>query len=169
MSSITDPINTTAQGAEWRRERHRTRRLPELAELIYQFDKGSHSARFADLRSDAARGVYISAALSLFEPSTAADRMRQVQVGDAQEFADREQDDRAVAAQAQQDIKRYGQRATVAIGPCFICGERLTPLDAFALHITPSFTADVHGKCASDDARCEVVSSFAFRFIGGAR
>ena len=78
------------------RQKHRTRRLPELAELIYQFDKGSPNAKLDDLRSDSAKGVYICAALTLFEPTIANARMRQVHMEDAHAFAPIEDENRLV-------------------------------------------------------------------------
>lgn len=153
------------------RQRHRSRRLPELAELLYQFDKGNPCAKLSDLRSDGARGVYISAALGLFEPTIATERMRKVQEADAQQFATHDDSAERIAQRARQDVERYGTHpgnfGTTRPGYCYLCKERITPADAFVLEITATLKVDVHGSCALQDARCETLTAFAFRWIGG--
>ena len=157
------------------RQKHRTRRLPELAELIYQFDKGSPNAKLDDLRSDSAKGVYICAALALFDPTIANARMRQVHMEDAHAFASIEDENESIIRQAREDIAarygnvQHGNFGTVRPGHCWFCKERITPADAFVLHITATLKADVHGHCAEKDARCEVLTAFAFRLIDGGR
>lgn len=140
---------------------------PDVILARYRALKGIPTARMEDI-TPAIMAVLVGEVIEFFSPESLNQTVTACNRVAAHTFAIAEDDAESVAAQAREDVERYGKR-TVTPGCCFLCEQRIEPLDAYVLHLSATFRADVHGSCAQADARCELLSSFAFRWNGGSR
>jgi len=140
---------------------------PLIAEMILKHDKAQPSYKLADLRNQDERAVFLAAVLELLSPARVAERMVRFDIVRAHTHAQRDHEQESVEAQARHDIARL-ERPVVA-RRCYLCGDPVELPDAYGLYISTTDQAHVHGACASADARCEVLSTFAFRWLGGTR
>lgn len=148
--------------------------VDEIAERLLQHDKANPSYTLRDLRSDDERKVYRDAALEwLASPTGRTMRLNKIHSLRSHGFAFAESEEQQVAARARQDIERYGLRAAVVSHPvagrCWVCSNRITPAEACVLELSATNKVDAHASCCSKDPRFELLSSFSFRLIGGAR
>jgi hypothetical protein len=85
---------------------------PELAERMYQVDKGSRLAKLSDLITESSRQAYINAALAVLLGDAQRARIHYVQAEIAQHHAIKEDENETVQRQAREDIKKYGNGVT---------------------------------------------------------
>lgn len=144
-----------------------------IAERLLQADKCNPSFKLTDLRDDNERGIYIDAAASfLLDQVGRTERTHLLNQTRAHGFASVEDEHEQIAQQAQRDIAQYGGVANfgdVRPGCCWLCRQPITLSDGIAMEISATLRVDVHGHCASEHPKCEMVSAFAFRWRGGAR
>lgn len=83
----------------------------ELAERMYQVDKGCRLARLGDLQTESARQAYVDAALAALLGSQAS-RIQAVQSAIAQHHAIKDDESETVQRLARQDVAKYGSGRT---------------------------------------------------------
>lgn len=81
--------------------------VPQLAELLYRYDKGHDMARLSDL-PEAGRAVYLAEALERLSTAARIERLHRVQAAIAQGHAVAENEQETVTRQARADIARFG-------------------------------------------------------------
>ena len=81
---------------------------PAVAEAMYRVDKGSKYAQLDDLLTDSSRQAYIDVALAALLGPSRQERIHAVQSAIAQHHAEKAKPEEDVAAQARQDISKYG-------------------------------------------------------------
>lgn len=148
--------------------------VDELAERLLQHDKANQAYKLRHLRSDDERKVYRDAILAfLADPTGRLLRVNKVNQLRGHDHAIADDEAESIARQARRDIEMYAAGVAnfgqVKPGHCWFCKTRITPEDAFFMEITATLKVDVHGSCASNDPRCEMVTAFSFRWKGGAR
>jgi hypothetical protein len=157
--------------------------LPQLAELLYQADKGSPHAKLIDLRSEEARAVYVAEALMILSPEGRHERVTRVNQVQAETFAYADTDAEDAARQVRQDVARFRSRVpaappvvshfgSVRPGYCHICRQPVLT-DAAVLWLGDALKTDAHGLCCAMDPqeRFELIADFSYRVkaTGGAR
>lgn len=146
--------------------------IPLIAELIYQSDKKSRLAKLSDLRTEGARAVYIAEALMALAPEARHERMVQVNIADANEFAVRDYDQRMVDRQARKDAAFFGDpllQKFMSTTPrfCALCRD---PLLTNAVDVLLTDSGHVKGRahglcCAKDEARFRIVDEFTYQLV----
>jgi hypothetical protein len=144
----------------------------EMAERLLQHDKANPAFKLSDLQDDAERAIFLADIMELLSPERRAERTIRLNTLRGHAHAIAEKDQRDVEVQARQDGRRFGTRGPVppvpAPGRCYICHDRITPIDAYVLELSASMKASVHGSCASKHPdKYELMSSFTFRLKGG--
>jgi len=81
---------------------------PELAERLYQVDKGSRYAKLADLLTESTRQVYLDAAVRMLIGPEQKDRIRSVQSTSAHERALQADESETLMRDARADIAKFG-------------------------------------------------------------
>lgn len=85
----------------------------QVAERLYQVDKGSALAKLEDILTDSSRQVYYDAAMSVMLGPTQKARMQAVHLSDAHGHASKTDDTETVRRQAAQDLDRFGKTGRI--------------------------------------------------------